>query len=759
MKSFLVIICFSFAFIGSSLAQNKSLGVGIANPNTNAALHVESPTNNQGFIMPRLTTAQRTAMSGILTITDAGLMLYDIDLADVYLWNGSEWKTTAEVAGGARLNYPYVDTVTSSTANSNLFRLVYAGSGVENVGVAHFENLNPESGFSAIFGRTNSLTNGVADFTSTNPLNNNDAIGVSTNGVGTAGRFTSTNPNNQSFAVFAQINNDTLGAAIHGNNIGNGFGVFGQSSGTKFGSAAVYGLHVGTGDAAGAFRIANAASPYAGLYGETNGTGSAVFGKNIGVSGSSGYFQTGNDTSSTNTSPTVFAAQLGMGRAGQFQITNIANTNPAIRAFTSGLSNAGYFTISNPANTFPAIYGETNGIAPSVAGESSGTGSAARFSINNASNLSTALLITTNGLGQVANFNQTNASSTQTAVFVNSQGGNGFWANHNGATGYAGIFQNINPLNNTPSLFASTASNGAAFRADTDQGGNAIEGSVFNTGSGSAGYFTIDNASNIRPALYASTTGSGSVDASAILGETATGFSAIIGRATGGFSNGVSGISTASDPGSYAVLGSNSGGGLAGAFTISNAANASPSLQSRTIGTGNAGEFIVNNVSSTSSALSATTNTTSFGTAISASNTGSGDAVYATAVDGSAGNFQNVTGTGSNAALFGLHSSADGSAIGALNNNASGRAFSIFQGGMQVSTYELTVDEDIVTRAAAYRASGAGTTFTISFASTTGDMFMVYNDTASEISFAGVSIPSGTGKIIINFNNGSFRGL
>jgi hypothetical protein len=36
---------------------------------------------------------------------------------------------------------------------------------------------------------------------------------------------------------------------------------------------------------------------------------------------------------------------------------------------------------------------------------------------------------------------------------------------------------------------------------------------------------------------------------------------------------------------------------------------------------------------------------------------------------------------------------------------------------------------------------------------------MVYNDTAGSITFEGVSIPSGTGKVVINFNGGSFRGL
>jgi hypothetical protein len=38
-------------------------------------------------------------------------------------------------------------------------------------------------------------------------------------------------------------------------------------------------------------------------------------------------------------------------------------------------------------------------------------------------------------------------------------------------------------------------------------------------------------------------------------------------------------------------------------------------------------------------------------------------------------------------------------------------------------------------------------------------MYMVYNDTGVPITFEGVSIPNGSGKIVINFNSGSFRGL
>lgn len=116
-----------------SMAQNKTLGVGIATPNANAALHVESPTNNQGFIMPRLTSAQRTAMASLpLTAADDGLLVYDKDVKKIYVWNGSSWQLTASA-----LSLPFSASDTSAnsftvnnTGNGNAAQFIGSGTGV-----------------------------------------------------------------------------------------------------------------------------------------------------------------------------------------------------------------------------------------------------------------------------------------------------------------------------------------------------------------------------------------------------------------------------------------------------------------------------------------------------------------------------------------------------------------------------------------------------------------------------------------------------
>lgn len=475
-------------------AQNKTLGVGVATPNPNAALHVESPTANQGFILPRLTTAQRTAtgFTSVLGAADNGLMVYDTTLKTIYIWDGAMWKTSAQVAGGVKLNYPYVDTIGTAPNNSNLLRLLYAGSATENVGVAHFENMNPNNGFSAIFGRTNSITNGVADFIVNNTANNNDAIGVITNGVGRAGSFSVNNAANQGAAIYATTN--------------------GSVGATAANSAAILG--------------------------ETNTAFSAVTGKvttgfSNGVSGISASPETG--------SYAVLGTNSGGGQAGVFNISNATNSQTAVEVSTMGTGGAGKFVVNNANSTFPALMAQTNSNQPLSApiyGLNTGTGDvAASFRINNAASNFPALYAESNGTGRTATFRKLGTTGGAPAVFVSSEGGHGIWADHNGATGYAAIIQNINATNNSAAMFVEAMGGGPSIWAQKSTSGSTGDAIVadhsgatgrvaffkhFNTttsapvlqattaGVGAAGLFEITNSSSNSPAIYAQTNGPGS---------------------------------------------------------------------------------------------------------------------------------------------------------------------------------------------------------------------------------------------------------
>ncbi len=87
---------FIFLFVGVStlgLQAQNSMGVGTTSPNTNAVLHLVSPTNDQGLLIPSLTTSQRlsTAFISKLSNSDKGLMIFDLDEAEFFFWDGTAW--------------------------------------------------------------------------------------------------------------------------------------------------------------------------------------------------------------------------------------------------------------------------------------------------------------------------------------------------------------------------------------------------------------------------------------------------------------------------------------------------------------------------------------------------------------------------------------------------------------------------------------------------------------------------------------------
>lgn len=550
MKKRVLLLCLLISAGSALLAQNKTMGVGVAVPNPNAVLHVESPTANQGFILPRLTTAQRTAAPFLTSLgaADNGLLVYDTDEKGVFIWDGTKWTT------GAQLQYPYADTILSGTNNDNLFRIYYAGSGTENVGVAHFENINPNNGFSALFARTNSITNGAVDLVVNNAANTNDAIGVTTNGLGTAGRFAVNNGANNSAAIYATTT--------------------GTPGGSPANSAAILG------ETATAFSAI---------------TGRATAGASNGVTGIS--------VSSDPGSYAVLGSNSGAGPAGMFTVSNASNTTTAVEVSTAGTGGAARFKVMNTAGTQPAIWAETNSnaaLSTPIYGLNTGTGDAAGvFRINNATSNQPGLFVETNGNGRGAFIRRTSTSGSQPGLYVTSASGHGIWSDHNGLTGYAAIIQNINTANSNAAAMVESVGTGPSLWAikSTD----AVGGDAF-------------MAENLMPA-----------------GKVAT-------------------------------------------FNITDVANTSNAVEVATMGNGN--------------------------------------------------------------------------------------ALAVLNGGVKVSTFTLSGGTSITTRVAAYLISSGGPySFSgITPAITEGEIFYFYNSTVSAVTVEGVSIPASTGKTLI-YLGGAFRGI
>jgi len=90
---------------------------GISDPTTNNSAIVSLNSTNRGFLPPRMTATQRTAIS----TPAAGLLTYDTDSSRYMIYNGSAWKGLAysDQTGGSTGTLPYTAKTTTYTASSS----------------------------------------------------------------------------------------------------------------------------------------------------------------------------------------------------------------------------------------------------------------------------------------------------------------------------------------------------------------------------------------------------------------------------------------------------------------------------------------------------------------------------------------------------------------------------------------------------------------------------------------------------------------
>jgi len=98
-KALPIIISFILSFQLSNAQQViVTDDAGYTSPASGAMLDVKSST--KGFIVPRMTTAQRTTLGNTTPVN--GVVVYDTDLKSFWYWETSEWKQIA--ASGLNLN-------------------------------------------------------------------------------------------------------------------------------------------------------------------------------------------------------------------------------------------------------------------------------------------------------------------------------------------------------------------------------------------------------------------------------------------------------------------------------------------------------------------------------------------------------------------------------------------------------------------------------------------------------------------------------
>ncbi len=99
------------------------IGMGTENPNPNAVLELVPENNNQGFLAPRLTSAQRTASSftSKLTVADHGLLVFDTNQGAFFYWYRGAWQRgVADEQGGSNPVNHGTTWFTGTTAPSNI---------------------------------------------------------------------------------------------------------------------------------------------------------------------------------------------------------------------------------------------------------------------------------------------------------------------------------------------------------------------------------------------------------------------------------------------------------------------------------------------------------------------------------------------------------------------------------------------------------------------------------------------------------------
>jgi len=92
-------VCLLAILITGSSSIAQSVGIGTTTPASSAMLHINS--TNKGLLIPRLTSAQRTAIAS----PAAGLQVYDTNTNSFWYYNGSGWIEMGTGGSGGSSNW------------------------------------------------------------------------------------------------------------------------------------------------------------------------------------------------------------------------------------------------------------------------------------------------------------------------------------------------------------------------------------------------------------------------------------------------------------------------------------------------------------------------------------------------------------------------------------------------------------------------------------------------------------------------------
>jgi len=525
--------CVLLILAGPQLVRAQvAINTDASSPHASAMLEIK--TNNKGFLGPRLSTAQRTAIASPAD----GLWVYDTDTKTFWFYKGSAWSELA--MGGSTFALPYTATInytgtilgltnnstggvysgiTGNTGSSAIYgataNLASAGLLADNTGGG--EAVTGRTGSStgtptgAVVGRNDGPGYGVYGFSATNTSGN--AIGVLgrvgiSGSTGYAGYFENLNVANTTNTLQAVSNGpgviadhskgNTANFFINNTN-GVGAGVRGEVNSIfgNNGTAGVYGTASGTGGYGGYFEHSNTSGFGMALYGVTQGQGMVA------------DFET---APATNTQTTLLVNTAGLGSAATLSAGNTSNTANTLNVSAVGpgviadhsKGNAGNFFMNNTSGVGAGVRGEVNSIfgnngTAGVYGIASGTGGyGGYFEHSNATGYGYALYAATSGQGAVADFETVPAANDQPTLRINTAG-----------IGNAASIRNLNASNTSNTVDVS--SNGPGVIADHSKGnaGNFFMNNTSGVGAGVRGEVNSIFGNNGTAGVYGVASGTG----------------------------------------------------------------------------------------------------------------------------------------------------------------------------------------------------------------------------------------------------------
>lgn len=107
----------TLAICSISVFAQSNIGIGTVTPNTKAILDVSA--SDKGFLLPRLTSAERNAINPT-GVADAALLVYDTDDNLFYYWNSTQWVPFPLATGSNNISLSF-------DANTGTLSLTDAG--------------------------------------------------------------------------------------------------------------------------------------------------------------------------------------------------------------------------------------------------------------------------------------------------------------------------------------------------------------------------------------------------------------------------------------------------------------------------------------------------------------------------------------------------------------------------------------------------------------------------------------------------------